>query len=77
MNVNVVQGLLRYKDHKIPTGDFLKAVLENNLVEAFRRADLENRRDMYEIVQFCYNELPASAWGSPEKVKRWLNPTKE
>ena len=52
-------------------GGFVSAVLENNLSEAFGRADLENRRDLFEIVQYVYNCIPATCWGSREKVKAW------
>lgn len=54
-------------------GGFLYAVLSNNLKESFGRADLENRRDMFEIVSYCYNEIPNTCWGSPEKVTAWMD----
>ena len=68
----VKESLLRYWHQRIPTGDFLRAVLENNLREAFGRADDTNRRHLGEIVNWCYWELPSPAWGSPEKVRAWL-----
>ena len=68
-----VQGsLVRYRDQGIPTGGFLEAVLSNDLKEACGRADMHNRRVIFEIVSWCYNEMPAVAWGSPERVKAWL-----
>ncbi len=77
MNVRTLEGLMRYRDHHIRTGDFLRAVLENNLSEAILRADDENLKDIHEIVLFCYNELPVASWGSPEKVRQWINITGE
>lgn len=52
-------------------GDFLRAVLENDLSEACGRADLFNRRKLYEYVVWLYNEAPSKCWGSREKVKAW------
>ena len=68
----IKDGIDRYvKDH-CPPGSFLRAVLENDLKESFGRADEDNIRDMFEIVSYCYNEIPIACWGSPEKVKQWL-----
>ena len=67
-----IETLERYVKDKIPTGGFLQAVLENNLVQSFGRADTFNMAAMFEIVQYCYWEIPSVCWGSPEKVKNWL-----
>lgn len=72
MKQNIVEALNRYVEHHIETGGFLRAVLENDLMQAFGRADLENRRDMFEICSYVYNELPFNCHGSPEKVQAWL-----
>ena len=69
---DVIASLKRYVEQGIPTGGFLQAVLENNLSEAFGRADENNVRVLFHICAYVYNYLPASSWGSPEKVKRWL-----
>lgn len=68
----IKQSLDRYIQYHIPTGGFLEAVLSNDLKEAFGRADKENRIALFEIVKYCYNELPSDCWGSPEKVDAWL-----
>jgi hypothetical protein len=67
-----VESLKRYVEHGIPVGDFLTAVLENNLREAFGRADIYNREALFDIVCYCWNEIPATCWGSPERVKAWI-----
>jgi len=72
-----INALKRYVADKIPTGDFLRAVLENNLTEAFARADSENREALWGIVEYVYNELPFNCWGSPEKVSEWLRVKEE
>lgn len=70
----IVAELNRYSHHRIRTGGFLRAVLANDLFEAFGRADDNNIRDMHEIVRFVYNKLPSVCWGSYEKVDAWLLP---
>ena len=69
---SIIDSIERYVKEGIPTGDFLRAVLENNLMESFGRADLRNRATLFEICAYIYNEIPASCHGSPEKVKAWL-----
>jgi hypothetical protein len=69
---HTMAALRRYELLHIRTGDFLYAVLTNNLKEAFQRADDSNIENMYAIVNYCYNELPSVCWGSPEKVGAWL-----
>jgi hypothetical protein len=68
-----MKALSRYINDKIPTGGFLEAVLSNDLKEACGRADENNQRVLPEIVAFLYNEAPGTCWGSPERVKQWLN----
>jgi len=68
----VIEGLFRYVEHKIPTGSFLRAVLENNLSEAAGRADETNAPKLKEIMVFIYNQLPADSWGDPGRVSAWL-----
>jgi len=70
-------GIDRYVNERIEPGGFLRAVLENDLREAFGRADLINREALFDIVAYIYNECPAVCWGSREKVQAWLNPDPE
>jgi len=72
MKPEIKAAIDRYAKDGTPTGSFLKAVLSNDLVEAFGRADVENLVDMKEIVGYCYNEIPGDCWGSPKKVKEWI-----
>lgn len=67
-----VAELLRYRDERIPPGDFLRCVLENDLAGACGRADSFNQRALHDIVSFCWNELPSICWGSPKAVHTWL-----
>jgi hypothetical protein len=52
-------------------GSFVRAVLENNLMDALGQADRENRFSIFEICSYVYNEIPLGAHGSAEKVKQW------
>ena len=65
-------GIRRYLENRIPPGDFLMAVLCNDLKEAYGRADDENIELLPVYVAYFYNEAPAKCWGSPEKVRAWL-----
>jgi hypothetical protein len=67
------ESLDRYAKEGCPTGDFLRAVLENNLMEAMGRADIYNRDCLFEICEYVYNHIPLSCHGSPEKVRAWLD----
>lgn len=73
---STLDSLQRYAEHHIPTGDFLHAVLANDLRDAFGRADEENCEALFHIAAYCYNEMPGASWGSPEKVQAWLNARK-
>lgn len=63
--------LYRYKNYHQPTGDFLKAVISNDLTLAFMRADLASERAMKDIVSWCYYELPGPSRGSLEAYDNW------
>lgn len=67
-----IGAIRRYIDQGLPPGDFLYAVLSNDLREAFGRADENNCREMFHIVAYLYNEAPRVCWGNVERVKEWL-----
>ena len=54
-----------------PPGDFLTAVITNDLKMAVTYADDMNRLLLSEIVRWCYNNIPASCWGSMKNAKQW------
>lgn len=68
----IVASLERYVEHGIPPGDFLRAVLENDLKEALGRADYINGPAIHHIISYCYNELPSPCWGTPAAVDSWI-----
>ncbi len=67
-------GLIRYFENQIPPGNFLTAVLENDLMEAFGRADITNQDAMRSYVMWLYNAAPGrpNGWSSPEAIREWL-----
>ncbi len=70
--VTIEAGLRAYAIDRRPTGDFLRAVLENDLTNAALRADPRNQLLLSAIVLYCTSCLPATCWGSAEKVRAWL-----
>jgi hypothetical protein len=67
-----IEAIERYVNFHEPMGHFLTAVVENNLSEAFCRADSRNTAHMKEWIELLYNYAPRSCWGSKEKVAEWL-----
>ena len=68
-----VQSSLEAYVRGLPPGDFIRAVLSNDLNEAIARADDVNIHALPHIVAYVRERLPAVAWGSSEKVNRWLS----
>lgn len=66
-------ALIRYIVNRFEPGGFLTAVLSNDLFGAVNRADRENLQALENICQFVYSDMPASSWGSPERVSAWLD----
>lgn len=68
-----LEPLKAYIEQRVEPGGFLRAVLCNNLQEAAGRADIRNRRRLWEWVGWLYNYAPGTCWGAPEKVESWLS----
>lgn len=68
-------GLFKYYVYGIRPGDFLCAVLSNNLVEATTRID--NKNNLSAIVMWFLAHFPGNAWGSVEKMETHLSDCKE
>jgi len=66
------EGIVRFVIDGLRPGDFLQAVLRNDLQQAFARADLENLRDLKEIAGFVFMRVPLPCYGSKAKVDRWI-----
>jgi hypothetical protein len=65
-------GMRLYIERGIPPGSFQRAVLSNDLMEAFRRADDVNSHAMRSYAVFLANQAPCGCFGSPDHVKEWV-----
>lgn len=65
------EGVREYVAVGRPPGDFLRAVLENNLHHAALRADKDNQQCLFGWAAVL-DVLPMGIWGSKEKVVEYL-----
>jgi hypothetical protein len=63
-------GIVAWIFFGIRPGDFLNAVIDHELFEAFGRADEENTALIHEYVKFFYQYTPSQCHGL-ERAKRW------
>ena len=70
--VHILDAMKRYAEDKIPTGDFIKAVLSNDLKGAMGRGDEDSLAGLNDIVRYMIWEMPMACQGSSEKVEAWL-----
>lgn len=66
------RGMRAYLIDRQPTGDFLRAVLANDHMQAIGRADDDSREALPRIAQFLNLHAPAAAHGSSAAVESWL-----
>lgn len=65
-------GIERYVNKGIRPGDFLSAIITNNLVDAFHYADDENFILIGNYVRWFYNYAPSQCWHSKENMQAWI-----
>ncbi len=68
----MVGGVQRYIEHGILPGNFLTAVIRNDLRDACGYADENNQRALFEWVSWFRNEAPHDCWGSPIACTWWI-----
>lgn len=68
-------GIHNYIKHHILPGDFLQAVICNDLSDAVGKADDENMRNLPAYVSYFYNKAPNICWGSEAKMLKWIDTT--
>lgn len=61
-----------YVDEGRVPGDFLCAVIINDLCKACAHADIENAENIPAYIGYFYNEVPAACWGSVERMNKWV-----
>jgi hypothetical protein len=66
-----------YVEKGVPLGDFLTAVMANNLMRSFGAADDNNRAHLFDIVKYVYNNTPHTCHGNIEIVENWIKKHKE
>lgn len=71
--LHVQAGLMLWVTDHVQPGDFLTAILRNDLREACGRADEYNRTKLFAIVAWLYNHAPHNCWGSPDRFEAWAN----
>jgi len=64
-------GLLRWIEDGIKPGEFLTAIIENDLYQAFNKADDNNIFRIQSYLKFFYNCAPRSCWGSIDRAIEW------
>ena len=69
---HLVSGLALYLIKGIEPGGFMMAVLQNDLMGAFSRADINSRAGLWELVMFLYNDAPRNCYGSREVIEAWM-----
>jgi hypothetical protein len=57
----------------LPPGDFVQAVLENDLTSVLSFADEDSFKALRSIWAYCHKSLPPEAWGNPDLVASWLS----
>lgn len=61
-----------YIEKGIPGGSFTTAVLSNDLMGAFGRADEINRARLFDTCVFLSSQAPIGCYGSPDHVEEWV-----
>ncbi len=70
--LHMQEALTRYVVDRVAPGNFLQAVISNDLRDACGRADADNLQLLPTYVKWFYNVAPGGCWGSPENYKAWL-----
>lgn len=60
-----------------PTGGFLEAVIDNDLMQAFGRADDSSIAALPAIIGYLYNEVDSRCWGRKGAFANWVMYKKE
>lgn len=69
----VALRLIEYVEHGQRTGDFLRAVINNDLKDAVGRADSESKQALADIVGWLHNFAPSGCWGRPGAYEGWIH----
>ena len=73
----MMKSIESYIEEGRPVGDFLTAIICNDLQGAVSRADDENIGNLPAYAAYFYNEAPSKCHGSKENMKDWMNNKRE
>ena len=66
-------SIKRYIEYGVIPGNFLQAIICNNLKEAVGKADDENIDNLPAYIGYFYNEAPTNCWGSHKRMVDWAD----
>lgn len=69
----LVKSFTAYRDLGIPPGNFVRACLENDFVQACLRADNINNETLPHIAAWLWMNMPGNIWDSRERVVEHLS----
>jgi len=65
-------AIIAYYEVGRPPGDFLCAVINNDLRGAVSHADDTNKLHLHSYMLWFYNHAPAGTWGFEGAVDKWV-----
>ena len=68
----MANGIELYINHGVEPGDFLSAVICNDLQSAVGKVDGTNIKNLPAYVGYFYNEAPGGCWGSVSRMVEWI-----
>ena len=69
---NLGEGMRRYLERGVAPGDFMMAVLCNDLIRAVYHADDDNIHQFKNIVTWLMAHAHVDSYGDPAKVAKWM-----
>jgi hypothetical protein len=71
MRQSMVDWIERAEPHPRTMGDFLRVVLSDKLVEAYRYGDAVNTAMMRDWAEFLWAHAPGGCWGDLPTLESW------
>lgn len=71
MRASAQEWVQRGRPHPQLLGSFFRSVLLNDLSQAAAHADTVNQRALYHWACWLWNDVPALAWGSEQRLLEW------
>ena len=71
--LHAIKSIKLYVEQGVEPGGFLYAVLSNDFVGAFSKADEYNIQCLMDYATWLYCDAPMACWGSKDKVRKWID----